>query len=152
MSDMLYTDKVAWLWRYRDNLKKQRILQQHIRELRSIAERITPTLSPTPGGAGDGNALPRAVESLVNAQKDLTDQVEQCNLIRAEVSAAIETVEKTRDREILSRRYILGQRWEEIAVEMHYKYQHICRCHRKAVEKLVIECDTEKAYTDTMEW
>ena len=42
----------------------------------------------------------------------------------------------------LRRRYLLGQRWEEIAVEMHYKYQHVCRCHRAAVAKLVIECDT----------
>lgn len=136
MSDMLYTDKVAWLWRYRDNLKKQRILQQHIRELRSIAERITPTLSPTPGGAGDGNALPRAVESLVNAQKDLADQVKQCNLIRAEVSAAIETVEKTRDREILSRRYILGQKFEQIAVQMLLDYRWVRRCHNRAVRNM----------------
>lgn len=136
MADMLYTDKVAWLWRYRDNLKKQRILQQHIRELRSIAERITPTLSPTPGGAGDGNALPRAVESLVNAQKDLADQVEQCNLIRAEVSEAIETVEKTRDREILSRRYILGQKFEQIAVQMLLDYRWVRRCHNRAVRNM----------------
>jgi len=54
----------------------------------------------------------------------------------------LEQVTNARDYEILRRRYLLGQRWEEIAVEMHYKYQHVCRCHRAAVTKLVIECDT----------
>ena len=104
MPDMLYQDKVAWLWRYRDGLKKQRILQQHIQELRALAERITPTISPTPGGGGDGNAMARAVENMAKAQQDLADQVEHCNQIRAEVSGAIDKVDKSRDREILARR------------------------------------------------
>lgn len=152
MSEMLYQDKVAWLWRYRQALRRQAELEQEVEQLDSAAKRVTPMLSGMPGGPGDGNALPRAVETLLEAKAELEAQCDICGDIRREVVAAIEQVTNRRDNEILRRRYILGQRWEEIAVEMHYKYQHICRCHRKAVEKLVIECDTEKAYTDTMEW
>lgn len=149
---MTYEEKVAWLRRYRQALRRQAELEQEVEQLDSAAKRVTPMLSGMPGGQGDGNALPRAVESIVQAQQELQAQINVCGAVRREVVAALEQVTNPRDHEILRRRYILGQRWEEIAVEMHYKYQHICRCHRKAVEKLVIECDTEKAYTDTMEW
>lgn len=136
MPEMLYQDKVAWLWRYRDGLKKQRILQQHIQELRALAERITPTISPTPGGGGDGCAMARAVENMAKAQQDLADQVEHCNQIRAEVSGAIDNVDKARDREILARRYILGETFEQIAVHAHLEYRWVRRCHNSAVRDM----------------
>lgn len=139
MPDMLYQEKVAWLWRYRDGLKKQRILQQHIQELRALAERITPTISPTPGGGGDGNAMARAVENMAKAQQDLADQVEHCNQIRAEVSETIDKVDKARDREILARRYILGEKFEQIAVHMLLEYRWVRRCHNRAVRNLKID-------------
>lgn len=149
---MTYEEKVAWLRRYRQALRRQAELEQEVEQLDSAAKRLTPMLSGMPGGQGDGNALPRAVEGLIQAKEELAAQIDACGTIRLEVAAAIDQVANQRDNEILRRRYILGQRWEEIAAEMHYNYQHICRQHRKAVEKLAIECDTEKAYTDTMEW
>ena len=149
---MTYEEKVAWLRRYLDSLRQERELAEELEQLRSRACKVTPALTDMPGGEGDGQSLPRAVEVIIQAQQELDAQSSQCSVVRREVIAALNQVANPRDHEILRRRYILGQRWGEIAVEMHYKYQHICRCHRKAVEKLVIECDTEKAYTDTMEW
>lgn len=149
---MTYENKVAWLRRYQDSLRRERELGQELEQLRSRACKVTPALTGMPGGAGDGQSLARAVASIVQAQQELQAQINVCGAIRREIVSALNQITNPRDHEILRRRYILGQRWEEIAVEMHYKYQHICRCHRKAVEKLVIECDTEKAYTDTMEW
>lgn len=149
---MTYEEKVAWLRRYRDSLRREREMAEELEQLRSRACKVTPALTDMPGGEGDGQSLPRAVEAIIQAQQELDAQSNQCSVVRRKVIAALNQVANPRDHEILRRRYILGQRWEEIAVEMHYKYQHICRCHRKAVEKLVIECDTKKAYTDTMEW
>lgn len=139
---MTYNEKKAWLWRYQISLKREKVLADEIEVLHSRACRVTPALTGMPGGPSDGQSLPRAVESIQQAQQDLQDQIAQCESIRREVVAALEQVTNDRDHEILRRRYLLGQRWEEIAVEMHYKYQHICRCHRVAVSKLVIECDT----------
>ena len=148
---MTYEDKVAWLRRYRQALRRQAELEQEVEQLDSAAKRVTPMLSGMPGGPGDGNALPRAVESLMEAKAELEAQINVCEKIRREVVAVIEQVTNPRDHEILRRRYLLGQRWEQIAVEMHYRYQHICRCHRAAVGKLVMECDIKKAYTVTVE-
>ena len=148
---MTYEEKVAWLRRYRQALRRQAELEQEVEQLDSAAKRVTPMLSGMPGGQGDGNALPRAVEGLIQAKEELAAQIDTCGEIRREVVAVIELITNPRDHEILRRRYLLGQRWEQIAVEMHYRYQHICRCHRAAVGKLVIECDIKKAYTGTVE-
>ena len=139
MPEMLYQDKVAWLWRYRDALHKETILQQHIAELRSVAERITPNISPTPGGAGDGQAIARAVEALISTEQQLAEQSEQCNRICAEVINAIDTVGNARDRQILSRRYILGEKFEQIACRMLLDYRWVRRCHNRAVRNLKID-------------
>ena len=139
---MTYDEKVTWLRRYQDSLRRERELAEELEQLHTRACKVTPALTGMPGGPNDGQSLPRAVESIVQAQQELQAQINQCGYIRREVVAALEQVANARDHEILRRRYLLGQRWEEIAVEMHYKYQHICRCHRVAVTKLVIECDT----------
>lgn len=142
MNPMPYDEKVRWLRRYQDSLRRERELLQELDQLKSRVCKVTPALTGMPGGGGDGQSLARAVESIVQARQELDAQINVCGAIRREVVAALEQVTNLRDHEILRRRYILGQRWEEIAVEMHYKYQHVCRCHKDAVTKLVIECDT----------
>ena len=139
---MTYEEKVCWLRRYQESLRRERELAQEVERLHSEAYRVTPLLTGMPGGASDGQSLPRAVEEIVQAQQELQAQINQCGAIRREIVAALEQVTNARDHEILRRRYLLGQRWDKIAVEMHYKYQHVCRCHGDAVSKLVIECDT----------
>ena len=84
----------------------------------------------------------RAVEAILEAQEQLRTQCGQCAAVRAEVEAAIARVPGQRDQEILRRRYILGQKWEQIAVEMHYGYQYVCKCHKLVVTQLAIECDS----------
>ena len=150
MPDMLYTDKVAWLWRYRDALNKETILQQHIAELRSIAERITPHISPTPGGAGDGQAIARAVEALISTEQQLAEQSTQCSRICAEVVNAIDTVCNARDRQILYRRYILEEKFEQIACRMLLDYRWVRRCHNRAVRNLKI--DPLKPHSSMVNW
>lgn len=139
---MTYEEKVAWLRRYQNSLCRERELAEELEQLHSRACKVTPALTGMPGAPGDDQSLLRAVESIVQAKQELKAQINVCGAIRREIVAALEQVTNARDHEILRRRYLLGQRWEEIAVEMHYKYQHVCRCHRVAVAKLVIECDT----------
>lgn len=142
MSEMMFEEKKDWLWRYREGLRKQKIIQKHIRELREMAEYITPTISLTPGGGGDGNAMARAVENMAKAQQDLADQVEHCNQIRMEVESAIKQVDKARDREILARRYILGEEFAQISVHMNLEYRWVRRCHNQAVRRIKIDPPT----------
>ena len=58
--------------------------------------------------------------------------------VRREVVAVLDQVADARDHEILRRRYLLGQRFEEIAVEMCLEYRWVRRRHKRAVSDLPI--------------
>lgn len=136
---MEYSEKTAWLRRYQDARRRQRVLERELQELRSQAERVTPLLTGAPPGGGDGQALPRAVERLDLARRELEAQIQRCLAARREVAQAIAQVQDPRDHEILHRRYILGQKFEQIAVEMPLEIRWVYRRHKRAVIKLTIK-------------
>lgn len=135
---MTYDEKVRWLRRYRDSLSRECELAEELDQLTTRACKVTPALTGMPGGGGDGQSLPRAVESIIQAQQELDAQSDQCSAIRREIVAALEQITSPRDYEILRRRYILGQRWEEIAVAMHLEYRWVTRSHHRAVDKMIL--------------
>lgn len=142
---MTYSEKKAWLWRYQISLKREKVLADEIEDLRTRACRVTPALTGMPGGPSDGQSLPRAVESILQAQQDLQDQITQCESIRREIVEVIaRQVTDPLDKEILCRRYLCGQKWEKIAVEMNYAYQYVCQRHKRAIAKLLIESYIEQ--------
>lgn len=135
---MTYDEKIRWLRRYQDSLRRERELSEELDQLQTRACKVTPSLTGMPGGPSDGQGLPRAVESIVQAQQELQAQINICGAVRREIVAALEQVTNARDHEILRRRYILGQRWEEIAVEMHLEYRWVTRRHRRTVESMIL--------------
>lgn len=135
---MTYEEKVRWLRRYRDSLRLERTLREELAEQQSRACKITAALTGMPGGGGDGQALPRTVESIIAAQQELQAQINLCGATRREVVAALDQVTDARDHEILRRRYLLGQRFEEIAVEMCLEYRWVRRRHKMAVGAMTI--------------
>ena len=130
---MNYEEKVHWLRRYRDALRLEEELRQELEDQRSRACKTTAALTGMPGGGGDGQALPRAVESIVAIQQELQAQINICGAIRREVVAALDQVADERDHEILRRRYLLGQRFEEIAIEMCLEYRWVRRRHKRTI-------------------
>lgn len=136
---MTYDEKVRWLRRYRDAMRLEEELRQELETQRARACKTTAALTGMPGGGGDGQALPRAVESIIAAQQELQAQINLCGAVRREVVAALNQVTDARDHEILRRRYLLGQRWEKIAVEMNIELRWIYRRHRRAVSELTME-------------
>lgn len=135
---MTYDDKVAWLRRYQDSLRRERDLAEELEQLHARACKVTPALTGMPGGGGDSQSLARAVESIVQTQQELQAQINQCGAIRRKVVEVLEQVTNARDHEILRRRYLLGQRWEEIAVGMHLEYRWVTRRHHQTVESMIL--------------
>ena len=99
---------------------------------------MTQALTGMPG-SGDGQALPRAVEQILEAQEKLQAQAARTAECRTQVAAAIYGVADPLRRDILTRRYILGQRWERIAADNNRDLRWMLRLHRRAVEDLTIE-------------
>lgn len=132
---MEYSEKLAFLRRYREAVQREETLAQEIEALRTQAARVTQALTGMPGG-GDGQAIPRAVEQIADAQQQLQEEAARAADVRASVCAAIGTVADPLRRDILTRRYILGQRWERIAADNDLVMRQVFRLHHCAVESL----------------
>lgn len=135
---MNYSEKVEWLRRYRAALKKEKLLRDELLALRERAAGCGKAFDGAPRAASDGQSLPRAVESILKAQQELECQINVCGAIRREVVAAIETVPDDRDQEILRRRYLLGEKWYQIGMELPMNERGVRKRARRAVEKLNI--------------
>lgn len=131
---MNYSEKVEWLRRYRAALKKEKLLRDELQALRERAAGCGKAFDGVPGAASDGQSLPRAVESILKAQQELECQINVCGAIRREVVAAIETVPDDRDQEILRRRYLLGEKWYQIGMELPMNERGVRKRARRAVE------------------
>ena len=147
---MTYEETVRWLRRYQESLRQEQELAKEVEQLQSEACRMTPLLSGMPGGGSDGQGLPRAVERILAAKQDLQAQIERGCTIRREITDATRQIPHPRDQEILRRRYLLGQRWEEIAVEMHIELRWVYRRHRQAVTFLTMESHCQKGYNGSV--
>lgn len=130
--------KSAWLRRYVNSQQIERSLVLQLEELRSEAERITPLLSATPGGHGNGDQLQRAVERIEDTRQELTETIERGLLARLEIAKAINQEKDAQRHEILVRRYLKAQKWEDIAFEMHMDNRYVYRLHNQAVKGLRI--------------
>lgn len=53
------------------------------------------------------------------------------------VKTIIKKIDNERDNELLSRRYISCQLWEEIAEDMNIERRYVFRLHNKALDELV---------------
>lgn len=56
--------------------------------------------------------------------------------IRAEIMTTISKLSNEEYREILYKRYCQSKKWEEIALEMNYTYQWVCKLHGRALLEL----------------
>ena len=135
---MTYEEKKEWLRRYRKAARMERMKLDEVEQYRTAAEHITQVLSGMPGGAGDGQALPRAVERIMDAMQEANAQVMECQQIRKEVMDTMAQTLDIQDYGILYMRYIDGLKWEHIAVKIGMDVSRVYRRHKAAVKALDI--------------
>ena len=135
---MTYEEKKEWLRRYRKAARLERMKLDEVEQFRAAAEHVTQVLSGMPGGAGDGQALPRAVERIIDAVQEANAQVMECQQIRKEIMDTMAQTVDMQDYGILYMRYIGGMKWEQIAVKIGMDVSRVYRRHKAAVKALDI--------------
>ena len=95
--------------------------------------------SAAPGGGGDGQALPRAVERIEEARQAAEAQSAVCDAIRAELMDVFSQLDNEVDFMILFRRYILLEDWDNIAVYVRLSRSQMFQHHSAAVRQLDIK-------------
>ena len=134
-----------YLQQYRDAVRRATAAQDHLDELRSLAERITPNYGSIGGGTHQtGDKLGAAVARIVDAESRVSDELE---LLEATERDVVSTIGKITDgtlHTLLYERYINGKTWEQIAVALNYSYRQTTRMHGAALiaVKHVLECPT----------
>ena len=139
MTEMTYDEKIAFLRRYCDAQRTMRRLLEELQQLQAEATSVSQALSGMPSGGGDGQAIPRAVERIADAESRLVSAYGAALAECSRVKDAIDTVPDPLRRDILTSRYILGQRWERIAADIDRDLRWVLRLHRRAVDELTIE-------------
>lgn len=136
---MEYEQKLAWLRRYLACQKIEEELIFELEQARSQAERVTPLLSGAPGAVGQGQLVPCAVERIAAIESELVDASQNALQVRQEIVSIMDTISDACQREILRRRYLVGQKWDDIAADMHIDVRWATKLHRKCVEDLRLE-------------
>ena len=83
---MTYEEKKAWLRRYQQAKRLEQLRLDELDTLKTDASNMTQCLSAVPGGGGDGQTLPRAVERIDEARGAYKAQCEESTRIRKESS------------------------------------------------------------------
>lgn len=136
---MTYEEKKARLWRYRSAKRFERLRLDELATLEAEAMHTTQRYSATPGGGGDGQALPRAVERIEEARQAAEAQSTVCDAIRAEIMDVFSQLDDEVDFMILFRRYILLEDWDKIAVYVRLSRSQMFQHHSAAVRQLDIK-------------
>ena len=84
----------------------------------------------------NGNPIERAYCCLADYETELSNAVAEMVRCRKAAERIINSVEDRTQREVLTRRYIIGQRWEEIAEYMNYSRRRITQLHGIALKNI----------------
>ena len=85
-----------------------------------------------------GNTVENAYCCLADYSAEEERLLQELISVRQKAEKIISSVPDQAQREVLTRRYIIGQRWEDIAESMNYSRQHVTRLHGYALQKMCL--------------
>lgn len=108
-----------------------------LQELRSLAQKVTPSYSQTPGGSGSGKALENAVAKIVEQEKIVASCCDELCVQLDEVRALISPLPYGPMRIVMQRRYLNYKKWGQVAADLGYTWQYVHELHSKALKKIL---------------
>ena len=134
---MTNAEKKAILLEYQAIERRINRLLDEKRGWMEKATAVTPVLSDMPKGGG-ADKIQNAVCRIADIEADINREIDRQIDLRERIETAICAIPDGRLRDLMRYRYIDGLTWEQIAVEMHYSYVHICRMHGQALAVIML--------------
>lgn len=125
----------------KEELKAYRSILQEIRQIREELARLKAggplgvRLTGLPRGSGTSDPVGRAAVEAAALCELLDARLCRLFRLRAEIEGAVAAL-TSRERLLIRKRYMEGKRWEQIAVEMGYTYQHVLKLHGRALQNM----------------
>ena len=133
------TDEVKKYLRQAEKLDKRlKREQRNLEKLMSVAEYRSPAFDGV-GGGGSGDKICAAVSRIMEEEQRVQELTDLYTAKYVEIEQTIRSIDNDTLEEVLELRYLLYQKWEDIAAAMHRDLRWVYRLHGKALEKLTIE-------------
>ena len=124
-----------YLQTIKDKRERIRILMEEIEQLRTDAESVSINLDGMPRNNGQSSFEKLAIQ-LAETESKLTEEMSGLWSEVMRAHSLIGQMSSSQRQQILTKRYLKGQRWEEIAYEMHFSWNHCFRVHGMALAEL----------------
>ena len=85
-----------------------------------------------------GNPVETAYCCLADYEAEADRLLQEMNVARQRAESLIASVPEQSQREVLTRRYIIGQRWEDIAVRLHDSLPRVYQLHGFALNRIIL--------------
>lgn len=136
---MTSQEKKEFLSRYLEILAEEKDIREEIAYWESKAQKVTASWSAVPSGGKGSDKVQTGAIKVAELRESLMDKINQLAAVRIEIERAIGTVQDDTQRRLLRLRYIKGMTLQQIAVEMHYSWRHICNIHGYALVSCKVE-------------
>ena len=136
---MTNQEKIQFLRQYKSILEKIEELKNDIENWRELGEKVTPSLTGMPQGGQNSPKVEQAAVMICDTEKEINERIKQLSEVYIRILNAIDTVDDINLQNLLHRKYIDGQPFEQIAYEMNYSWRHLRRKHQIALSKVRIE-------------
>ena len=124
-----YLERIKWL----DALIDSKL--EELSRLDSKVKRITPVMSTTgAGGSGNPDRHGDAIAKIIDLQNEINRDNDEFIDLRKEAGELLKRISQPEQYQVLHKRYVLYESFENIAVEMRYSYRHICNIHGRALQ------------------
>lgn len=104
--------------------------------LRSLAEKITPSLSFAPVHGANTDKMVPVVANLIEVERYIEKRSKELLRARMEAEKLIDSLSDERHRAVLKSYYFSRRSWEECCVAVGYEWAQIHRIHSRALYEL----------------
>lgn len=103
--------------------------------LYAMITRITPVLKDdVVTGSGNTDKIGNAISKIVDLREEINRDIDKLVDKKREASALLKKLENPLHYEVLHKRYVLFESFEQISLEMGYTYRNICYIHGRALQ------------------
>ena len=92
-----------------------------------------------PHGSGVSDPTADTAARTAKIAAELSQKLNECIELRLQIERAVNALNEPRERELMRRRYIEGQRWEQVAYEMNYTLRHVTRLHGRILQRMRVK-------------
>ena len=110
---------------------------EQVQSLRSLAEKATTTLTPTPHSAAQNvHRIEDVIIKMLDLESEVNASIDGLVDTKREIMKTVQCLPITEHRTLLELRYICGKTWEEIAQRMQYSVRNVHLIHGAALREV----------------